>query len=45
VCRLYALGIIGIIWVLVFHVEDSNYFAEENVIAPVAVEEKKAGMD
>ncbi|KID83281.1 DUF895 domain membrane protein [Metarhizium guizhouense ARSEF 977] len=41
---LYALGICGIVWVLVFHVRDSNYFSEDNVIAPVAVEEQKRGL-
>lgn len=28
------------IWVLVFHVKESNYFTEENVIAPHHVEEE-----
>lgn len=43
--RLYALGICGIVWVLVFHVQESNYFSEDNVIAPVAVEEQKRGLE
>lgn len=44
ICRLYILGIIGIVWVLIFHVKDSNYFSEDNVIAPVAVEEQTKGL-
>ncbi|EFY99181.2 DUF895 domain membrane protein [Metarhizium robertsii ARSEF 23] len=42
---LYALGICGVVWVLVFHVQESNYFSEDNVIAPVAVEEQKRGLE
>jgi hypothetical protein len=37
---LYILGIIGIIWVLMFHVTESTYFQEENTIAPHHVEEE-----
>ena len=43
--RLYALGIVGIVCVLLFYVKESNYFAEENVIAPIAVEQKMAELE
>lgn len=39
------LGIIGVVLVLVFHVDESNYFKEDNVIAPVAVEERIKGIE
>ncbi|KAF4977215.1 hypothetical protein FZEAL_6243 [Fusarium zealandicum] len=38
---LYVLGIAGIVWVLVFHVKESNYFSEDNVIVPMSAEESK----
>ncbi|CAH0022488.1 unnamed protein product [Clonostachys rhizophaga] len=38
---LYALGIAGIVWVLIFHIKESNYFLEENVIAPASTEAKR----
>jgi hypothetical protein len=36
---LYVLGFIGHFYVIAYHVHDTNYFAEENVIAPVHVED------
>ncbi|KAK5203348.1 hypothetical protein LTR47_009572 [Exophiala xenobiotica] len=36
---LYVLGYIGHFYVIAYHVPDTNYFAEENVIAPVHVED------
>lgn len=43
--RLYILGIAGIVWALIYHVKDSLYFSEDNVIVPVAVEEQKKGLE
>jgi len=37
---LYIIGTIGMMWVLVFYVKESNYFQEENVIAPHHVEQE-----
>lgn len=37
---LYVLGIIGMFWSLIFHVKESDYFNEENTIAPHHVEEE-----
>lgn len=37
------VGFVGLVWVIVFHIKDSNYFAEEAVIAPIAVTELNKG--
>ncbi|KIX01044.1 uncharacterized protein Z518_10110 [Rhinocladiella mackenziei CBS 650.93] len=37
---LYVLGAIGVAWVLIYRVKDSNYFTEEDVIVPLAEEER-----
>ncbi|KAF3484377.1 uncharacterized protein GIQ15_03701 [Arthroderma uncinatum] len=43
---LYVIGIIGMVYVLIVYVKETNYFTEENVIAPLSVEEqaKLAGL-
>ncbi|KAM5466608.1 hypothetical protein MauCBS54593_005865 [Microsporum audouinii] len=37
---LYIIGVIGMIYVLIVYVKETNYFTEENVIAPLSVEEQ-----
>ncbi|KAF3894829.1 DUF895 domain membrane protein [Trichophyton interdigitale] len=37
---LYVIGVIGMVYVLVVYVKETNYFTEENVIAPLSVEEQ-----
>ena len=34
------IGVIGMVYVLVIYVKETNYFTEENVIAPLSVEEQ-----
>ncbi|EFQ96815.1 hypothetical protein MGYG_08738 [Nannizzia gypsea CBS 118893] len=37
---LYVIGVIGMVYVLIVYVKETNYFTEENVIAPLSVEEQ-----
>ena len=37
---LYVTGVAGMIWVLIFIVPETNYFKEENTIAPQHVQEE-----
>lgn len=40
---LYALGLACLLYVIAVYVKETNYFAEEDVIVPAAVEEKLGG--
>lgn len=44
---LFVLGIVGIVWVLIFHVKNTDYLTEEGVVVPVeaAVEGKDKDID
>lgn len=37
---IYALGIVSLLYVIWFHVKDTNYFLEEAVIVPLSAEER-----